>query len=672
MKENALITILTTLIILSAISAIFAGIMLINLKKKEDLKVRLKIKKDFLYSSYRIAVKIPFLRRYMSRIKKRIEILDLSDEWTINRKTMRFTYFSLGISLTVLFILLILSQNLYFALISVFTVYILHNQIIKMLVDRLDSRLLKQFENFLENVRHHYHEHGMIDEAIYDSISECDYEMSLHAEKMYETLTDTNIDDRVDQFYDTAPNKYMKTFIAMSYLVQRFGDKFLEGKSIYLTNLNYLKQEINMELLRREKLGYLFQSLSAIAIFPIFTLNFIRKWAVSNIPELYEYYDGVYGFIATTVLFILAVAAYQLIVRLQTNAEYSPLGSKLLSRLLKIWIIRHITDAVYEKKYSKSLKYEMLLNKTQARMTVREFILKQILYSVLAFLLSLLVFLNVHWIARHNILYSSPGLKLAGYNPFIDKETELKEIETDRKYINLFKNKKVTFQELAETIRLNENYGDKNQVVVTAKRILGKIEKYRSHNFKWWELVICIVLSVISHYIPYWMLLFSERILKISMEDEVKQFHTIIMMLMHIERISVEDILHWMEQFAEIFKPSIQKCLNSYEYGDRQALEQLIIDEPYPPFARIVENLISAADKITVEQAFDELRLEREYYQEKRKQDNEIMVNRKGILGKFIAFIPMGATILLYILIPFILLSIRQLISFSDEIDKLF
>jgi len=97
-----------------------------------------------------------------------------------------------------------------------------------------------------------------------------------------------------------------------------------------------------------------------------------------------------------------------------------------------------------------------------------------------------------------------------------------------------------------------------------------------------------------------------------------------------------------------------------------------MIDEPYPPFVRIVENLISAADKITVEQAFDELKLEREYYQEKRKQDNEIMVNKKGAWGKFIAFIPMGATIFLYLLVPFILVSAKQLINFSEEINKIF
>ena len=84
-----------------------------------------------------------------------------------------------------------------------------------------------------------------------------------------------------------------------------------------------------------------------------------------------------------------------------------------------------------------------------------------------------------------------------------------------------------------------------------------------------------------------------------------------------------------MEQFADIFKASIAKCINNYEYGDQQALEQLALDEPYLPFVRIVENLQSAADKITIAHAFDELKAEREYYQDKRKYYNEIMVDKK-------------------------------------------
>jgi hypothetical protein len=671
MNENSLLAILTAVLVLTFVIAVVAYCLLLKFNKKNNIQVNFKIKKDFLYTAYGAAMKFTPLKKYMTKVRRRIEILDLSDEWTIARKTMKFTLMSLGVSALVLTILLTFSETLYFALISVLTVYMLHNQIIKMLVDKLDNKLLKQFEVFLANVRHHYHEHGMIDEAIYDSIDESGYEMSLHANRMYETLTDSNIDDSLDRFNECAPNKFMRTFVAMSYLVLRFGDKTIEENSNYLTNLNYLKQEINMELLRREKLGYMFQSLSLISVLPIFTLTPLKNWAVNNIPELHEYYDGAYGFVVVVLLFAIVILAYQLIIKLQSNTEYSPISNKIYKALLKMPPARYITEVVLQRKYSKSLKYERLLRKTSAQMSINEFILKQIVYALLAFVLCNAVFVNVHLISRRNILYSSLNLKMADNDININKTAELKIIESDRKYIKEYKNKKVTFQILEDRLFLDGEYGNSNHVAIAAKRILEKIETYNAHNYKWWELLLCVVVACVSYNIPYWMLLFRERVLKMSMEDEAKQFHTIILMLMHIERIHVEDILNWLEQFSDIFKPSIQKCINNFEYGDRQAMEQLIIDEPYPPFVRIIENLISAADKITIEEAFDELRLEREYYQEKRKQDNEIMVNKKGMWGKFIAFIPMGATIILYIISPFIMISSKKLMDFSEEIKTI-
>jgi len=639
---------------------------------KSELKAELKRKGDFLYSVYCLALKLPPLKKYMNRIRRRIETLDLSDDWTISRKTARFTIFSLGITLSVFIFLLFFSRNFYFLVISVFSAYMLHNQVIKMLVEKLENKLLRQFEVFLGNVRHHYHEHGMIDEAIYDSIEDCDYEISLHANRMYEVLTSADIDEAIEQYNDTAPNKFMKTFIAMCCLVQRFGDKVADNKSVYLNNLNYLKQEINMELLRREKLGYLFRSLSVISVFPVFTLRPLEKWAVSNIPELKEYYDGTYGFIAVIVLFLLSFGAYQLIGRLQINAVYTPTDGTLFALLLKIPALRAFIESIIDKNHSRAVKYDRLLKKAGAKTSVNEFLVKRLIYAILTLILAVGICINIHSIARHNILYSSASLRMAEYDPQINTEAELKIIESDRKYILRFKGKKVNFQDVDRLLREQGEYDNERQSGIAAKRIIDKLNLYNSHNFKWWELFIAMVLSVAAWYVPYLMLLFRERVLRMNMEDEVMQFHTIILMLMHIERIHVEDILTWMEQFADIFKSSISKCINNYEYGDRKALEQLALDEPYPPFVRIVENLQTAADKITIEHAFDELKTEREYYMEKRKQDNEIMVNKKGAWGRFIAFIPMGATVFFYLLVPFVLVSATQLTGFSEEISKVF
>ncbi|NLY17605.1 MAG: hypothetical protein GX045_01310 [Clostridiaceae bacterium] len=669
MDDKVIMLVLVALLFVALTCALIAWIMLKKLKVKDSLKVELKGRKDLLYSAYVTAIKYSFLRKYIFRIRKRIELLDISDDWTISRKTMKITLTTVGITLLVFIALIFFISNLYYLIISIFTVYMLHNQIIKILVDRIENKLLRQFEDFLVNVRHHYHEHGMIDEAIYDSIEECDYEMSLHANRMYEILTATDVEEKVEQYNDNAPNKFMKTFMAICYLVQRFGDKTVDDKSIYLNNLNYLKQEINMELLKREKLGYLFQSLSTIAVFPIFTLKPLENWAISNIPELKEYYNGAYGFCAVIILFLLVFVSYQLILRLQSSIEYIEQDNTLYTYLLKIPVLKNLTDGMIERNHTKAYKYDILIKKTGSKISVNQFYAKQILFSILTLIFSTGVFFNIHSIVRHNILNYSKNFYIAEFDNQINIEEELEIIKKDRKYILLFAGTEPTFEEIQRAMEEDGDYS-RNQSGIAAIRVLNKLKTYNYHYFKWWELVIALVLSAIAYNIPLWMLKFRERVLRMNMEDEVMQFHSIILMLMHIERVNVEDVLNWMEQFAEIFKSSISKCINDYEYGDIAALEQLIQDEPYKPFVRIVENLKSAEDKITIEHAFDELKTEREYYQEKRKQDNEILVNKKGMWGKLIAFIPFGATVLLYLIIPFILVSVSHLMGYTEEINQ--
>lgn len=667
-----LLILLLFLLAVVVIAAAAAYILLLKQREKTNLKVEWKTGNDFLYSLYIQAQRIPPLKKYMQKIRKRIEMLNLSDDWTISRKTMRFTLISMGVTLAVLLFLLFCSRSFYFLCISFMTVYMMHNQIIRLMTDRMDNKLLRQFESFLGNVRHHYHEHKMVDEAVYDSIAECGYEIAQHAGRIYEVLTSSDLDDAVSQYNETAPNKFMKTFIAMCYLVQRFGDKVADDKSVFLNNLNYLKQEINMELLRREKLGYLFQSLSVISVIPIFTLRPLENWATSNIPELTEYYRGAYGFLAAVVLFVLVFSAYQLIGRLQSNVQYMPLNTRFVEFLLKVRVFRNLIEGLVEKNYTRALKVDRLLKRTGAKVGVSSFMAQKAFYAVLAFIVTIGICINVHAIVRRNLLTASANLFLAEFDGRISAEAERLLLESDRKFILHFKGRDASFAQIEQALRDSGEYTDSKQSGVAARRILTKLQIYNNQNFKWWELLVAILAGVIAWNIPWWMLLFRERIQKMNMEDEVMQFHTIILMLIHIERIHVEDILNWMEQFSDIFKSSIAKCINNYEYGDRQALEQLALDEPYTPFVRIIENLQSAADKITIEHAFDELKTEREYYQEKRKQDNEILVNKKGLWGKFIAFIPLGATVFLYLLLPFILVSAAQLRDFADEISKAF
>ena len=83
------------------------------------------------------------------------------------------------------------------------------------------------------------------------------------------------------------------------------------------------------------------------------------------------------------------------------------------------------------------------------------------------------------------------------------------------------------------------------------------------------------------------------------MENEVMQFQTIITMLMNIERVNVEIILEWLERYSNIFREPITRCVNNYEAGAWEALEELKNEIAFPRVNKINRKYASCCRKNT-------------------------------------------------------------------------
>ncbi|MBQ2917474.1 MAG: hypothetical protein IJE59_04875 [Clostridia bacterium] len=162
--------------------------------------------------------------------------------------------------------------------------------------------------------------------------------------------------------------------------------------------------------------------------------------------------------------------------------------------------------------------------------------------------------------------------------------------------------------------------------------------------------------------------MFQKIMRRLEIENEVMQFQTIILMLMKIERVNVEMILEWLERYSNIFREPISRCVNDYESGAWEALERLKNEINFEQMIRIVEGLQSAVEKIPINEAFDELDNEREYYQEKRKESNERLIKRKGMIGKVIGFAPMVCLFVGYLIVPLVGIG---LLSVTDTFDTM-
>ena len=82
-----------------------------------------------------------------------------------------------------------------------------------------------------------------------------------------------------------------------------------------------------------------------------------------------------------------------------------------------------------------------------------------------------------------------------------------------------------------------------------------------------------------------------------------------------------------------------------------------------PQLIRIVESLQASVEKIPISDAFDELDTERAYYQEKRKESNDRLISRKGLIGKAIGFAPMVCLFVGYLIVPLVVIGISSMTS---------
>ena len=205
-----------------------------------------------------------------------------------------------------------------------------------------------------------------------------------------------------------------------------------------------------------------------------------------------------------------------------------------------------------------------------------------------------------------------------------------------------------------------ENATDE-EVQVVVDRIKEKLAVINSEYLQWFEILLSFVFAVIAYMAPIWILMFQVKMRQLEMEDEVMQFQTIILMLMRIERVNVEIILEWLERYSNIFRAPITKCVNNYEAGAWEALEEMKEDVSYQPLIRIIESLQAAVEKIPITDAFDELDSEREYYRERRKESNERLISRKGMIGKVIGFAPLVCLFVGYLIVPLVFIGLTSM-----------
>ena len=633
-----------------------------------------------LYLQYR---KIPLVKRYLLKLRRRLEILNIDDEYLTRKQASQILTKGLliVIPLTIVIICLTYSNVLLLGILIIFEIFIMDSMIDGM-VDKIDNNLLKQQINFFGEIRHAYHEFNMVEEAIYQTAQDNELEVSRQAEKIYEILISDDPEMELEKYYDVAPNSYLKEFAGISYLTKEYGDRKQNGASLYLKNLNNITQEMQLEILKRDKLDYTFQSLSLISIVPMLALEPIKNWSMSQFSFTQSFYAGKNGMLVQILVLVITFVCYILTRKLKDNGSTAQntknTENPWQEKLYKIKPIKKFIDLFIPKDGTKEYrKIRKDMKDSATKDKIQWIYINRLVLCVTTFVVSLVLIIQLHQITIKNV-YTDPTVDYNIIGQMSEKDTKnaMALTESDNDYLYKYKGDTTIDQNKIKTDmrkgKINEDYVTSTdaEIKTAAERVYGKLQQINSENLKWFEVLISMVLAIIAYMGPIWMLKFQAKMRQLEMEDEVMQFQTIILMLMRIERVNVEMILEWLERYANIFKEPISKCVNNYESGPWEALEELKDDISFQQLIILVESLQAAVEKIPISDAFDELDTERDYYQAKRKESNDRLISRKGMIGKAIGFAPMVVLFVGYLIIPLVFIGLTSMTSSFDSMTS--
>ena len=729
-----------------------------------------------LQKIYTKLIRLPIINRYVYKIRRRLELLHDDDEYTIRNETAKIALKGIIYTLVAAIVLTYINrEDLFMMIVSLIGVLVVVENLTDMMVNKIEDTLLRQQLELFSEVRHAYHETNMVEEALYEASLLEDMEVVIQADKIYEILISAEPELELEKYYDIAPNRFLKAFAGISYLTKEFGDRKIGGISLYLKNMNNITQELQLEILKRDKLDYLFKSLTYIALAPILFILPLKNWAMNSFESTRDFYEGPGGFLAQLGLLVLIFLSYSLLKRVKDNSDRTRAEddkeTPWQERVYRLPIIEQFIDQLMPKSTQKEyVKMRNLLKETNSHMKMEWLYVNRVVWCVVGFFISIFVISQAHAITINNILYSTTsesavfgqmsdsdknaGDALSAFDRFfisnlVENNEIIKSVRNDSREVAIGKiadqmlyisnqplsdesatylakrvERKLKFKSIQSTSarasiqkaildshiemptedfvdqltdmiyeKAWENKDDPgminlntikecvikiynvplstDQAYANATRVYEKLKIYANEYFKWIEIVLALLIAYAMYYMPVIILMFQRKMRAMEMEDEVMQFQTIILMLMYIERISVEFIIEWLARYANIFKEPLAKCLNNYESGAIEALEELKEDAPYKPFVRIVESLQSAVENVKLTDAFDELEQERAFYQEVRKETNERLVNKKARIGRIIGFAPMVTLFVGYLIGPLIWSSVVDMGTYFSQMGSL-
>lgn len=530
---------------------------------------------------YKISKKFYLTKQLTNNIENRLRIFYPSNRSSIINKTAEYL---IGLYITGIFILAglyVFSEiSVYYSVLAGIVIYVIFQEKLNEDFEKFEYRLLEQLLKFVEDIKFRFQFDGMLEQSLIDAISDSDYEISVHGQKIYECLMESYYHEK-QEYIDISPNHFFLNFYFLCEAVLLYGDKKEKGVSVFLKNLGYLKEEINVELLKRSKIKGNFLGLKAISIIPLFAMGPIEKWASYNIPELKESFQSEFGIFSTIFLCLVSIMAYKTVNLLKYGSK-SKSPSGLIKTLANIKSVKAILRGYVNFNIKSSVSINHILQEVAYKYDIFEYTLRRFIVAGITFVITSVFMISGYFAMSRTIF----------------------------------------------------------------------------------NLIICIafilIITFFAFHISVWILKIKKQLILIEREEEIVRFQNIILMMMYMDKITIEQIISEMERFARVFKGLLENISDRYTYKGNEVFKEAKEKSGFRPFERLMDGFI-ACDDTYIYEAFDDLEKDRQYFLDRHKQENERIIENKTVMAKTLSFVPLCAVIIIKLIIPFVIYGINAL-----------
>ncbi len=476
-------------------------------------------------------------------------------------------------------------------------------------------------------------------------------------------------------------HSYVRIYGAMCAVIREDGDMLSDGYSVFQRNLQYLKEEIRENLLLCKSKMHGFTGLDVLSVLPVCFLPVVRLWAIRVSEGLSAYYYGSYGMLTTVLLFAATIGIYGFILWLFLPDEGQKDRYRLEKWLLQFPWMAYLLDVYVRRHYTKCLQKNEQIKQLQGFGNVRAFLMKKVCFFAAAFLGSVL-FIAVYQNAERSQILAQ--VKIPAYQLMMLPERAQEQAK--RQYQELvaqvvpetFKMDQEAFkehleqlavwEELQQELSLTENAQGMEEI---AAALFLQVRAYHEIRIAWYHILFIVVVSILAFQIPELFLVADRWKSREKRMSECLRLQTVVLLLIHYEKTTVEEILSQMENFAVLFQSQMAEAVDHFSYDRIRSLQKLKQEIPDEPVQRICDAL-EFCEELPVEEAFLNLEDEREYFLKKNMEERRNYQGECIALAKMAAYLPMFLLIILKLVVPFVVEGLSELHAYSQSMTGFF